>query len=176
MKEEIRLKTEELELLNSALKKKISFEVEQNRKKDQIMFRQSRLASMGEMIGNIAHQWRQPLSVMMLIVQSFKMKKEAGKLSDEFIEMQVKEGIKVANSMSKTIDDFRDFFKPNREKESFSAKKVIDESVNMIWKYYEGLNINTMLTCSDDFKTTGYPNELLQVIMNLLSNSKRRIE
>jgi len=165
-------KTKELRELNKNLEKKVEYEVEQSRKKDEIMFRQSRLAAMGEMVGNIAHQWRQPLNAIVLIIQSFQMKKMLGKLDDEFIDSQVDEGIKLATSMSKTIDDFRNFFKPNKIEEHFSVKTTIEESISLVGHYYEKLDINVKLICENDFETLGYPNEFSQVMMNLLSNSK----
>jgi len=165
-------KTKELQDLNSALEDKIALEVEQSRQKDQIMFRQSRLAAMGEMVGNIAHQWRQPLNAIVLIIQSFQMKQMLGKLDDKFIDSQVDEGIKLATSMSRTIDDFRNFFKPNKIEENFSAKRTIQESIDLVQHYYEKQDIKMNLICEEDFETLGYPNEFSQVMMNLFSNSK----
>jgi signal transduction histidine kinase len=165
-------KTKELQLLNSALQDKIAIEVEHSRQKDQIMFRQSRLAAMGEMVGNIAHQWRQPLNAIVLIIQSFQMKKMVGKLDDEFIDTQVDEGIKLATAMSRTIDDFRNFFKPNKIEEYFSAKRVIKEAIDLVQHYYEKVDIQMNLLCEEDFEMLGYPNEFSQVLMNLFSNSK----
>ncbi len=170
------IKTRELQDLNSALEEKIVFEVEQSRQKDKIMFRQSRLAAMGEMVGNIAHQWRQPLNAMVLIIQSFQMKQMMGKLDDKFIDSQVDEGMKIANSMSSTIDDFRNFFKPNKKKESFSAVKVVQESMDLVQLYYEKIDIKINLICEEDFEILGYPNEFSQVLMNLFSNSKDALQ
>lgn len=168
----VEAKTKELQDLNSALEEKIALEVERNRQKDQIMFRQSRLAAMGEMVGNIAHQWRQPLNAIVLIIQSFQMKNMLGKLDDNFIESQVREGIKLGDSMSRTIDDFRNFFNPNKKEEIFSVKQVVKESIDLIWLYYKNFDININFICKDDFETLGYPNEFSQVMMNLFSNSK----
>lgn len=165
-------KTKELQSLNIALEEKIVIEVEQSRQKDQIMFRQSRLAAMGEMVGNIAHQWRQPLNAIVLVIQSIQMKKMVGKLDDEFIDSQVDEGMRLATSMSRTIDDFRDFFKPNKKEEIFSVKKVLEESMDLVKSYYDHLDIKISLVCEEDFEVLGYPNEFSQVIMNLFSNSK----
>jgi len=165
-------KTKELQDLNSALENKIALEVEHSRQKDQIMFRQSRLAAMGEMVGNIAHQWRQPLNAIVLIIQSFQMKQMLGKLDEKFINSQVEEGINLATSMSRTIDDFRNFFKPNKIEEIFSAKRVIEESIDLVQHYYEKIDIKMNLICEEDFETLGYPNEFSQVMMNLFSNSK----
>lgn len=170
-------KTKELQELNRGLEERIAHEVELSRKKDEIMFRQSRLASMGEMIGNIAHQWRQPLNAMVLIIQSFQMKRMAGlELSDEFIDQQAKEGIALASLMSRTIDDFRNFFKPNRSAEEFSLKKSVLYSMQLVKEYYAKAGIEMYLNCSSDIYVTGYPNEFSQVIMNLFSNAKDALE
>ncbi len=170
-------KTKELQQLNHDLELKVQYEVEQSRQKDQIMFRQSRLASMGEMIGNIAHQWRQPLNAIVLIIQSFQMKRMAGmELSDEFIDKQVGEGIKLASLMSRTIDDFRNFFKPNHAEEIFSAQSIVQYSISLVKEYYEKAGISIFLRTQEDVKIKGYPNEFSQVIMNLLSNAKDVLE
>ncbi len=170
-------KTKELQQLNTVLEEKVQHEVEQSRQKDQIMFRQSRLAAMGEMIGNIAHQWRQPLNALVLIIQSFQMKRLAGmELTDAFIDKQVNEGIALASLMSQTIDDFRHFFKPNQSEEHFSLKETVLYSIKLIKAYYAKAGIKIFLTCKNDSMISGYPNEFSQVIMNLLSNAKDAFE
>ncbi len=169
----VKEKTKELQELNRNLKLKIQEEVQKSRKKDEIMFRQSRLAAMGEMIGNIAHQWRQPLNAISLIIQSFQTKRMLGvQLDDEFIDSQVKEGSLLAQNMSKTIDDFRNFFNPNKKSIFFSIKENIQKSIEIIDAYYRKNLIYINLVCKDDFKILGYPNEFSQVIINLFSNSK----
>ncbi|MBE0491559.1 MAG: MCP four helix bundle domain-containing protein [Sulfurospirillum sp.] len=165
-------KTAELQNLNAKLEEKITQEVAKSRQKDEIMFRQSRLAAMGEMMGNIAHQWRQPLNAIVLIIQSFQMKKMLGKLDDDFIDAQVNEGLLLAASMSKTIDDFRNFFKPNKKQEYFSALHVTKQTIDIVAQYYEKLGIKIMLTCKEDFSILGFENEFSQVLMNLFSNAK----
>jgi signal transduction histidine kinase len=171
------IKTKELQTLNHSLEEKIAYEVEQSRQKDEIMFRQSRLASMGEMIGNIAHQWRQPLNAMVLVIQSFQMKRLAGmELSDEFIERQANEGLALASMMSRTIDDFRNFFKPNRGEETFGIQDVVRYSIQLVHEYYTKAKIDIALDCPCDAHIQGYPNEFSQVLMNLFSNAKDALE
>jgi len=171
------IKTKELQALNHSLEEKIAYEVEQSRQKDEIMFRQSRLASMGEMIGNIAHQWRQPLNAMVLVIQSFQMKRLAGvELSDTFIETQTNEGIALASMMSRTIDDFRNFFKPNRGEEAFALKEALGYSIQLVKEYYTKAEIEISLVCPWDVHIQGYPNEFSQVLMNLFSNAKDAME
>jgi len=165
-------KTRELRTLNENLKERIEKEVRKNREKDRIMFQQSRLAAMGEMIGNIAHQWRQPLNVLTLIIQSFNTKRMSGKLSDEFIEKQVEEGMKLSNAMSKTIEDFRNFFNPNREKENFSIKTAIENALFLMGGACKDENIDIKIICREDFIAYANANEFSQVILNLISNAK----
>ncbi|MFK5881793.1 MAG: ATP-binding protein [Sulfurospirillum sp.] len=166
-------KTKELQELNRNLEIKIKQEVKKSREKDEIMFRQSRLAAMGEMIGNIAHQWRQPLNALGLIIQSFQTKRMLGvELDDKFIDNQVREGALLAENMSKTIDDFRNFFNPNKKRELFSIKSNIEKSAEILRVYFKKYSIDIDIICVEDFKILGYPNEFSQVIVNLFSNSK----
>ncbi|GEM_PF-1132837 len=166
-------KTKELQALNHDLELKIDQGIEMSRQKDEIMIRQSRHAAMGEMIGNIAHQWRQPLNALSLVVQSFQTKKMLEQeLSEEFVDKQVKEGLMLAESMSKTIDDFRNFFNPNKHKSLFSIAQSVKKSIEILGSYYKRHHINIILSVRDDFEIMGFPNEFSQVIVNLLSNAK----
>ncbi len=163
----LNIKTDELKQLNSELEDKIRAEVEKNKEKDKTIYQHSCLASMGEMVGNIAHQWRQPLNAMTVLIQSFAIKNMSGKLTNEFIEAQVKEGLRLSKMMSETIDNFRNFFTPNRSKDYFDLRKVIEDTINIA----RGKDINISLNCNKNIKIYGYQNEFSQVILNLLSNS-----
>ena len=99
LEQKVKEKTKELQNLNNSLEKKISKEVLQNRKKDIIMFQQARFASLGEMLNNIAHQWRQPLGSITMIIQSFQTKMSLGKLTPEFIDDKVNDALLLANNM-----------------------------------------------------------------------------
>ncbi len=165
-------KTKELVLLNQGLEKRVAYEIEQSRQKDEIMYRQSRLAAMGEMIGNIAHQWRQPLNALALLIQSFQTKQMHGKLDEAFVDAQVAEGLLLANSMSKTIDDFRHYFHAGREKQVFDLCENINQTVSMMRNLYAKDAIEMVLTCKGPCEAFGFPNEFSQVVMNLLSNAK----
>ncbi len=160
-------KTKDLEELNKVLEEKVRREVEQNRKKDKIMYQHSRLASMGEMVGNIAHQWRQPLNSLSIIIQSFGIKNMTGKLSNEFIEKQVEEGLRISNMMSRTIDDFRNFFNPDNSKEYFNLKDTINDTIQFI----QEKDIQIILNCKNNINIYGHKNEFSQVMLNLLNNS-----
>ncbi len=165
-------KADAFAILNQEFEEKIERIVKKNREKDQIMYQNARLASMGEMIGNIAHQWRQPLNALTLLIQSFGIKSESGKMTKEFIDKQVDEGLRLAVSMSNTIEDFRNFFNPSKAKEYFSIKKAIYDTLEMSSFFCKDENINIEVDIKEDVKVYGYSNELSHVILNFINNSR----
>ncbi len=172
LKQTIKDKTLELETINKNLEKTIHDEVESSRQKDRIMYQQDRLASMGEMIQNIAHQWRQPLNSLMIIIQSFKIKFYNQKLDSSFIDSQTEYGLKIAKNMSETIENFRHFFQPNKLKEPFWLKESILDSIKLIEFVLKQNNIQVLTTFHCDYKIHGYKNAFSQVILNLLKNAQ----
>lgn len=165
-------KTKELRSLNASLEQKIKKEVENSRKKDQIMFQQSRLASLGEMLQNIAHQWRQPLGALIMIVQSFQAKFLSGKLNEEFIDTRVEDAQMLAQNMSETLEDFRTFFNPNKTQKHFNLRKVIEKSIDLSKYQIEKESIDITFTMNEDIQTYSFENELTHVLLNLINNSK----
>ncbi|PPK60273.1 histidine kinase/DNA gyrase B/HSP90-like ATPase [Malaciobacter marinus] len=165
-------KTKELVELNNSLEKRVVQEVKNNRKKDIIMFQQARLASLGEMLNNIAHQWRQPLGSITMIIQSFQTKMQLGKLTDEFIDDKVKDALFLAENMSNTLDDFINFFSPDKTKKEFSVKECIEHSFELSKYALEKAGIKTYLTMKKDIKINSFYNELSHVFLNLINNSK----
>ncbi len=165
-------KADDFALLNQEFEEKIERIVKKNREKDQVMYQNARLASMGEMIGNIAHQWRQPLNALTLLIQSFGIKSESGKMTQEFIDKQVDEGLRLAVSMSNTIEDFRNFFNPSKAKEYFSIKKAIYDTLEMSSFFCKDENINIQVDIKEDIKVYGYSNELSHVILNFINNAR----
>jgi signal transduction histidine kinase len=164
---ELEDKTKELQLLNTQLEQKVQTEVEKNREKDQIMYQHARLASMGEMVGNIAHQWRQPLSALSMIIQSFSIKSMAGKLDQRFIDSQVSEGLRISKTMSNTIDDFNNFFLPNKSREYFDIEHVLQDTL----EFAKENKVDIHIDCQKNFRVYGFQNELSQVVLNLLNNA-----
>ncbi len=130
------------------------------------------MASMGEMIGNIAHQWRQPLSIISTGSTGMKVQKEFGTLTDE----QFTETCDIINDnaqyLSKTIDDFRNFIKGDRIKDIFSLKKCIDGFLHLVNGSIKNHNINIILDLQEDIKIDGYENELMQCLINIYNNAK----
>ncbi|QOG11813.1 sensor histidine kinase [Arcobacter sp. FWKO B] len=165
-------KTKELLELNSSLEQRITNEVKNSRKKDFVMFQQAKLASMGEMLQNIAHQWRQPLGSLSMIIQSFQTKMELGKLTPEFVDTKVKDALLLADNMSHTLDDFRNFFNPEKAKTTFSIQKCIEKSFELAKYILEKENIKHEIVIKKDVIITSYYNELSHVFLNLINNSK----
>ncbi len=165
-------KTKELKELNNNLEQKIKLEVAKNRKKDIIMFQQARFASLGEMLNNIAHQWRQPLGSITMIIQSFQTKMRVNKLSPEFVEQKVKDALLLAQNMSNTLDDFKNFFSPNRSKNSFFIKDCVEHSIELSKYFLNKENIKIDLIVKKDKQITTFYNELSHIFLNIISNSK----
>ena len=172
LEESVSEKTKELVTLNNSLEIRIAREVENNRKKDNIMFQQARLASLGEMLQNIAHQWRQPLGSLMMIIQSFESKFHAGKLSEVFITSRVADAHLLSQNMSDTLEDFRTFFNPNRAKKIFGIKEVIQKAIDLSKYQLEKEEIALELMIKNDLEVFGFKNELIHVLLNLIGNSK----
>jgi signal transduction histidine kinase len=154
------------------LEKQVLQEIEKNREKDAVMFQQARLAAMGEMIGNIAHQWRQPITMISAIIQNVRFKASIGKLTNDFIKSSTDQMLDVTKHMSQTIDDFRDFFHPNKEKEAFFVDASIKHALEIYEKNFENDNIKVVTTYEHVSPVVGFKNEFAQTILNLLSNAR----
>ncbi|MDR3178170.1 MAG: HAMP domain-containing histidine kinase [Campylobacteraceae bacterium] len=169
---DVKKKTKELEELNNSLEARVKVEVELNRSKDRILFQQSKLASLGEMLQNIAHQWRQPLGAISMIIQSFEIKYKANKLDDDFVTSRVQDAKVLAQNMSDTLDDFRTFFNPNKNKKEFDLKDVINKSIDLSKYPLEKAKINLSVGEFENIRIYGFKNELIHVLLNLISNAK----
>ena len=162
---------EELYDLNSSLKQTVSDEVKKNYKKNKILFQQSKMAAMGEMIGNIAHQWRQPLSVITTVASGIKLRKELGLLEEDEHKKSLDTIIESANHLSSTIDDFRYFFSPNKNKTTLYSSELFIKIFKLLESEFKSKNIQVIKNI-DDIKICTFENELIQVIINILNNAK----
>jgi PAS domain S-box-containing protein len=163
---------EELKRLNNGLESKVQDEVAKNREKDLLLMRQSRLVGMGEMVGNIAHQWRQPLNALAIRVQDLQLAYVLGEVNTEFINDHKHESMKLINYMSQTIEDFRNFFKPDKQKETFSVLGSIEDAYSLTKDNLKMKAIHVgLFEYNDQFFGFGYKNEFAQVILNILSNA-----
>ncbi len=149
------------------------YEMEKELKaKELLLIQQGRHASMGEMIGNIAHQWRQPLNALGLLIQKIGYLHSRGTLDEENINVNIDKGMKLIHGMSKTIDDFREFFNPKKKSELFQIREAIDSAHSIVESAFASHMIEYQLEMYDDIEVKGYKNEFSQVLVNLLNNAK----
>ena len=165
-------KKNELNKLNSSLEEKVKDEVEKNKIFQEKLFKADKLASMGEMISNIAHQWRQPLSIISTVATGIKIQKEFGTLKDEELVQNMDLINKNAQYLSETINDFRNFIKGNRKIKNYDLSTTINNFIHIIESTIKTDNINIILNLEKDIKIDGYPNELIQCLINIFNNSK----
>jgi len=127
------------------------------------------------MIGNIAHQWRQPLNTLMLTLANIEDAFHYNELTGEYLATQVASGKLLIQKMSSTIDDFRNFFRPHKETRPFSVVEAIKESISLVSASFRSHTIEIGLEADDDAIIDGFPNEFSQVLLNLLVNAKEAI-
>jgi PAS domain S-box-containing protein len=142
------------------------------REKEQMLIQQSRQASMGEMIGNIAHQWRQPLNTLGLYIQRMELFYDSGSFTRELLVTTTSESMKVINHMSQTIDDFRNYFTPNKEKTEFRVSEAIANTLSLLKGSLQTPEIHIETVAKNDPVIYGYQNEFAQVLLNLLINAR----
>jgi signal transduction histidine kinase/ABC-type nitrate/sulfonate/bicarbonate transport system substrate-binding protein len=164
-----------LKKMNEELNEKIKIEMEKNEEKNRISIQQSRMASMGEMLENIAHQWRQPLSTISVCASGMEIKKEYGLLSDEEINDSLRHIKNATQYLSNTIEDFRNFF----SKDKISSSLDIRNTLSKVFDLINATFAKSSITVIRDIKTitfTSFENELIQVLMNILINAKDALD
>ena len=167
---------EEKKLINYiALFSDITLQKEQQKlikENEKILYQQSKLAAMGEMIGNIAHQWRQPLSVISVSASGIKLYQEEGLYSKEDSKDFIEAILNSTKYLSDTIDDFRNFYKEDLEKINFEVKKSIDKTINLLKTEFIKEDISVIYLGEPNIFIHGIENQFLQVTMNILNNAK----
>ena len=171
-KKSVQSKSKALKELNETLEKRVAEEIEINREHEQLLVQKSKFIALGEMISNIAHQWRQPLSELSTIFMFIKFKYSLGQLDEELMKQKSKEADLVLEYMSHTIDDFRNFFMPKKEKEKFSLKTAMDSVMTIISSSLSNNSINITICIDNNQVLNTYLNEFQQVILNIISNAK----
>jgi len=161
-----------LKQLTQTLEQRVAEEIAKGREKDHLLIQQAKLASMGEMIGNIAHQWRQPLNNIGLLIQDLKNAQEFGDFDKEYLNASVDKAMTIIHSMSVTIDDFRYFFAPQKEPQEFSMAESVIKSISFVNVSFKNSGIDIELDIKDDITVEGFPNEYSQVLLNLLNNAR----
>ncbi len=168
----VKTKEKELKELNENLEKRISEEIDKNREKEQLLIQKSRFIALGEMISNIAHQWRQPLSELSSILMYIKFKHSINALDEKTMQIKSSEADTVLDYMSHTIDDFRNFFMPKKEKEEFYLYKVMDSVMTIVSSSLKNENIEVVIDLDKTVKIKTFLNEYEQVVLNIIKNAK----
>ena len=146
--------------------------VEEKNEKEKLLIHQSKLASMGEMINNIAHQWRQPLTHLGFINMNLQLAFEDEPLNKKYLKEKIEESNSQLDFMSKTIDNFRDFYKPNKQKELFYISVAVKKALEIMEPILESNKIEFQFNVIKDKQINAYENEYSQVILNILTNAK----
>ncbi len=170
-KDSLQKTLEELGKLNKELDAKVVSEVRKNIEREKLLIQQSRFAAMGEMLGNIAHQWRQPLNAVGILLQNLYFNYKKGRLEDDYFNKTVEKTMDLLKYMSRTIDDFRNFFKPDKEVEEFYISDLVKKSISLIKGSFENKGIKIEIQLKDEIKVKGFSNQLGQVLLNILNNA-----
>jgi PAS domain S-box-containing protein len=166
--EELRETSRELEAETAALQRAM----EDLREKEQLVIQQNRMAAMGEMLGNIAHQWRQPFNVLGLLVQDLGLSYENGEFSQKLLDTNIGKVMEILLQLSQTIDDFSNFATPDKEKTLFKVDQVIVRTISLIEESFKNNHIAIDISSRDDPQIDGYPHEYAQVLLNILMNAR----
>ncbi|GFO56835.1 hypothetical protein GMSM_38420 [Geomonas sp. Red276] len=165
-----------LKQMNEELEQRVAQRTMQLRERDQMLLSQSRQAAMGEMLGNIAHQWRQPLNALGLLIQEISLVYEVGELDKSYVDQVSSRSMAIIRHMSATIDDFRNFFRGDKEKVTFSVRTVVEKTLFLIEDGFKANSITIEVVGSGDPAAYGYPNEYSQVLLNILMNARDAFE
>ncbi len=160
-----------LHKLNEELEQKVKQQVNTLRQKDSLLNQQSKLAAMGEMLGNIAHQWRQPLSAISTLASGIRVKKEMGKVSNEELDNDLQAIVSSTKLLSNTIDDFRNYYSKDKFIKEFKIEDTLNNVLSLISANLANKEIELVFDI-DDISISSYENELIQVLLNILNNAK----
>ena len=136
------------------------------------LIHQSRMAAVGEMIGNIAHQWRQPLNMLGLLVQTIDYDYKTGNLNQVEMDDFINKAMEQIQHMSSTVDDFRNFFSPDKKKIRFTVQDEVRRTLSLLEETFNAERIQVSTETGENQEVEGYPNEFCQVLLNIISNAR----
>ena len=172
VEEKRKILEEDLKQKNMLYKKLVKELDERVKEQTSHMLQQSRLAQMGEMISMIAHQWRQPLASISAISGTLTMDVIMDTYKKDFFQERLESITDLSSHLSSTIDDFRDFFKATKDKENATWREMVQSSLNIIGPTLKTRNIALHTSFEEDEKIETYPNEVRQVILNVIKNAE----
>lgn len=157
------------------LEKRVEDETRQRRKNEELLVHQSRMATMGKMIAVIGHQWKQPLNVLAILVQDLPEAFRHGEVNQQYLDTAATQAMEQIDFMASTIDDFRNFFDPGKQMETFSVNGAISLALKLIQAQLTHNNIQANLDSQCECSARGHKNEFQQVILNVLVNARDAI-
>lgn len=158
--------------VNESLEKKIEDEIHSNQQKSAVIFHQSKMASMGEMLSNLAHQWRQPLSTISTLASGLSLELQLDKISKDDAMGQLRKIVVTTQNLSRTIDDFRGFYNLESVKEDFSLKSVVEKSLELAEIVLAHNKIEVICNIDETITLFGLRNEFTQAFLNILTSVK----
>jgi signal transduction histidine kinase len=171
----VQLQRNELVDLNNNLSKKVREEVVRSQKIEKKLFESEKLAAMGEMIGNISHQWRQPLSVISTIASGIIVNHKFNLLELDTLEKDMNNVVLQTKYLSNTIDDFRNFIKNTNTQSEFSVLDLLDKVNSITSSVLKNHDITLIRDIQNNYKLIANENELIQALINIINNSKDAI-
>jgi signal transduction histidine kinase len=174
---ELQKTQDEIKAINKNLEKIVDQKIKEIREKDKILIEQSKLTTMGEMIGNIAHQWRQPLNSLAIMKEVLVDKYYFKELDDDSIEKYSDDVTNTLEYLSQTIDDFRNFFEPSKERVEFELLGLIESIMSIVSPQLHAhhISIDVDKEHQSSIYINSYPNEFKQVLINIINNAKDAI-
>ena len=161
-----------LEYINSNLQTEVEHALSDNELKNHLLAQQSKLATTGQLIENITHQWKQPLSTLSVLFQNMKINNEMGTLTAKEAEETVTQGLKLTQIMEKTVDDFRNFFKVDKERSDFTVQSCLEDVMLILGAALQKAGILVNNNIYETVKVQGLKNEFTQVLLNIINNAK----
>lgn len=169
---ELNNKTRQLQELNKNLEVRVSQELDHRLEQEQLLIQQSKMAAMGEMIGMIAHQWRQPLSSISTVAGNLQIFLDLDRIEKEEFSQMLTTINEQVQYLSNTINDFRDFFSPKKKAESVNLQEILSKTLKLIGKSMDNKNISLETECHFSRPIVTFSNEIMQVFLNIIKNAQ----
>ena len=176
MRDQVQATQQSLRQLNEHLEQRVQEELAKNREKDHMLIQQSRLAAMGEMVHNIAHQWRQPLNALGLVIANIRDDFAFGQLDAAALDESVGRALKLLQRMSTTIDDFRNFFRPDRDPADFDLGAAVEDAAFIMEASLKNNDIALERAIEPDLRAWGFHGQFSQAVLNVLANAKEVLQ
>ncbi len=163
---------EELDEYKNHLEEKVEREIKKRKEKEKMLLQQSKLAAMGEMMDAVAHQWKQPINVINMQIDMIGYDYEDGRVNEEYIKEFQEGAFSQVQHMINTLNEFRSFFRPNKQSEEFDVKNMVEKVLLLIKDELIKNNINVVVNSDQNFKILGVENEFKHLILNIINNAK----